>query len=248
MTADILTVMWKERKGLFRHRGSRLRAALTLLIPLVMMAIYFPWQIGASWLSGPWSFLASGFVPMIVVGTTVCESFAGERERHTLATLLASRLPDRAILFGKLAMAVAFAWLATIVVLAVGLLTVNIAHWGGQVMFYSLTMGLGDIALSFLVATLGAAIGVLISLRAATVQEAQQIMMAAVMVAPLVLGVIVTAVLASRTGWGERVEEILAAADSWQVVLAAVVALVLVDAGLIRWAMARFQRARLILD
>jgi ABC-2 type transport system permease protein len=126
--------------------------------------------------------------------------------------------------------------------------TVNIVHWDGHVMFYSLTMGLGDVALSFLVATLGAAIGVLISLRAATVQEAQQIMMAAVMVAPLVLGVIVTAVLASRTGWGERVEEILAAADSWQVVLAAVVALVLVDAGLIRWAMARFQRARLILD
>ena len=40
MIADILIVVWKEKKGLFRYQGSRTRAVLGLLIPVVMLGIY----------------------------------------------------------------------------------------------------------------------------------------------------------------------------------------------------------------
>ena len=38
------------------------------------------------------------------------DAIAGERERHTLETLLASRMPDRAILLGKVIAIVLYAW------------------------------------------------------------------------------------------------------------------------------------------
>ena len=100
MIADIWTVIWKERKSLFRHRGSRLRAVFNLLIPVGLVAIYFPLGEGHNWVSSPVALFAL-IIPMLLVGTTVPDAFAGERERHTLSTLLASRLPDRAVLFGK---------------------------------------------------------------------------------------------------------------------------------------------------
>lgn len=40
MIADILAVVCKERKGLLRYQGSRTRAVLGLLIPVVMLGIY----------------------------------------------------------------------------------------------------------------------------------------------------------------------------------------------------------------
>ena len=90
MIADIFTVVWKERKGLLRHRGSRSRAALTMLIPIVMISIFFPWSMGPDWLKDPVGvILVSVIIPMLLVGITIPESFAGERERHTLETLLA---------------------------------------------------------------------------------------------------------------------------------------------------------------
>jgi len=121
MIADILTVMWKERKGLLRSQGSRTRAVLGFLIPMVMLGIYLPLQIGRALVEGPWSLLASVFIPMMLVGMMIPESFAGERERHTLETLLASRLTDRAILFGKVAVAVGYAWGITLMLLLVSL-------------------------------------------------------------------------------------------------------------------------------
>ena len=65
------------------------------------------------------------------------ESFAGERERHTLGTLLASRLPDHAILLGKVAVAVGYAWVMTLMLLLVSLVVVNVTPWDGQVLLYA---------------------------------------------------------------------------------------------------------------
>jgi ABC-2 type transport system permease protein len=247
MTADILAVMWKERRGLLLHRGSRKRAMLTVLFPVIMMSVYFPWQIGADWVHSPLSFLAAALVPMILVGTAIPESFAGERERHTLETLLASRLPDRAILYGKMAVAVGFAWLAGIVVLFLGLIVVNIVHWEGYLMLYPPGIALGNLALGLIVAILGAGAGVVISLRAATVQEAQQILMSAIMFPPLLLGVVMTVVVTANEGWLATVRDLLGHLSSWQGILAVLAILVALDLVLLRWAAARFQRGRLIL-
>ncbi|MGD2179330.1 MAG: ABC-2 type transporter, partial [Anaerolineae bacterium] len=133
MVSDIVTVMWKERKGLFRVRGRRAQALLALFSP-ILLAIYFPLQEGAAWVEGPLALLLAFVAPLILVGLSIPDSFAGERERHTLPTLLASRLPDRAILFGKIITCVAFGWGATLILLLASLVAVNVAHWGGHIL------------------------------------------------------------------------------------------------------------------
>lgn len=239
MIADIWTVMWKEWKCLFRYRGSRLRALMTLLIPVGLVAIYFPLSEGHHWVDSPVALFAL-IVPMILVGMAIPDSFAGERERHTLGTLLASRLPDRAILFGKLAVAVAFGWIATIFILLVGLVTLNVAHWEGHMLLYSPTVALADLVLSFLVATIVAGAGIFISLRAATVQEAQQMLMSIFLVPLVGLSLIFFA-------FHKQIGNALGGLDFTQVVLIAIAVLVVVDVMLLLAAMARFKRARLIL-
>ena len=59
--------------------------------------------------------IMSASLPLALSGVMIIDSFAGERERQTLETLLASRLPDRAILLGKV-IAVVLAGLALLLV------------------------------------------------------------------------------------------------------------------------------------
>ena len=239
MMSDIWTVIWRERKTLFRYRGSRLRTVLSILVPVVMVAVYFPWQT-EDWADSYVS-LFSAVVPMMMVLLTVPDSFAGERERHTLGTLLATRLPDRAILFGKLAVSVAVGFWMMLGVLALALVTANTAHWDGQVHFYSVTVLLADLGFGLLLAILIAGAGVLISLRASTVQEAQQLLGAAVMTPPILLGLL--ALLLS-----ERIGDAVEGIGATQAVLIVMAALAVAGAGLVIAATARFRRARLILD
>jgi ABC-2 type transport system permease protein len=248
MLADIVTVMWKERKVLFRYQGSRTKALLSLLIPVMMLGIYLPLQIGRALVEGPWSLVASVFIPMMMVGMMIPESFAGERERHTLGALLASRLPDQAILFGKVAVAVGYAWGMTLMLLLVSLVMGNIVRWNGQVLLFTPIVALANAAFSLLVASLVAGLGVLISLRASTVQQAQQTLMTATLF-PLVLLQIVLVLLLNVVPDGRaRLRELVAAANPTQIILIIIVVLVALDLGLFVAAMARFKRARLILD
>ncbi|HSR34909.1 MAG TPA: ABC transporter permease, partial [Anaerolineae bacterium] len=189
MLDDILTVMWKERKSIFRHKGSRSRFLLVLLSP-VLFAVVFPWQWGADWVQEMPSVVLSIIMSVILVGITIPESFAGERERHTLGTLLASRLPDRAILIGKLLVSIALAWGMTLVVLLLSLVTVNIAHGEGRLLLYSPTVAIADLVLSFLLATLFSGAGILVSMRTETVQQASQIVMSILLVPAMILQVI----------------------------------------------------------
>ena len=67
---------------------------------------------------------------------------------------------------------------------------VNVAHWEGEVLFFTPPIALGSLALSFLMTTLTAGAGVFISLRTATAQEATQILPAIILIPPMLLQVI----------------------------------------------------------
>jgi ABC-2 type transport system permease protein len=246
MKDDILTVMWKERKGMFRVKGRRSQTLLTMLSPL-FLAIYLPWSAGMEWVDRSLSLLLAIVVPFILVGITVPDSFAGERERHTLPTLLASRLPDRAILFGKIATSVAFGWGVTLLVLAVGLITVNVLHWPGHVLFYKPSLLLADLSVSFLVALLTAGLGVVFSLRSATVQQAQQATMSVMLLPAMFLQFAVLFILRS-TSARETLEATLGALSFGQLVSIIVGVLGALSALLLWAAIGRFRRARLILS
>ncbi len=240
MTDDILAVMWKELKGLFRYRGSRARFALTLMSP-VFLAIVVPWNEGKAWLDGFLSLLVAAIVPVILVGITIPESFAGERERHTLETLLASRLPDRAILFGKFAVSVALAMGVTLASLLVSAVVVNIRYWDGEILMYAPRVILADLALSFVLTTLCAGAGVIISQRSATVQEATQTLMAVFLVPPMILQ-------ALSFMFMPQISDFVEDLNLMQVFLIIVAVLALIDLLVFMAAMARFQRSRLVLD
>lgn len=239
MLHDILTVMWKERKGLFRYRGSRTRFLLVLLTPL-LFATVMPLQAGPDWVEGPLPVLIAAVIPIVMVGITIPDSIAGERERHTLETLLATRLPDRAILIGKLLVAVALSWGMTLIVLLLGLATVNIAHWSGRLLLLTPPIAAGSLGLSLIMSVLIASTGILVSMRAATVQEAAQILMAIFLVPAVILQVV--ALL-----FRDQLYGFLRALDGRQFLLIAMTTLAVLATGVTMTAIARFRRSRLVL-
>jgi ABC-2 type transport system permease protein len=250
MFSDVLTVMWKERKELFTERetvGGTLASFLGPLIMMAAMGIIAPWQAGRVWVESPLSLAPVLFVSLMFGGMTA-GAIAGERERHTLETLLASRLSDQAILFGKVGIAVCFAWASALATVLLGLVTVNITHWGGRLLLYPLAIAVADFVVSPLIATLSAAMGVFVSLKAATVRQAEQNIMALLTAGPMVL--LLAPVLALKTipGLEARFAEMLNSLDVTQLALILLSALIALDAAFLVAAKRRFQRARLILS
>ena len=247
MIRDLKTMFWKERKSLFNQRGGKRQAILTLLVPAGMFAIVLPWQQGRDFFESPLPIFASIFIPMLIVLLILPESFAGERERHTLETLLASRLSDRVILFGKLIVPVTLGWIITIVALFIGFIIANITDWSGQLIFYTTFNLLTVLVLSFLIAVTSASVGVLISLRAATVREAQQTLMATIMFPVLLLGVAGTFVLTMEI-IRDRVTQFMDTIEPTVLFLIVTIILIAVCYLFMRVAFRRFNRSRLILS
>ena len=246
MNADIMTIMWKESKGLFKQGKSRSKSILVLLTPVLMFGIILPIQFREEWLDMGWSLAIALFTPLILIAPTICESFAGERERHTLETLLASRLPDRAILFGKMIVSIAYGWGMTVFLLLMSLVIVNVLMWAGKFQFYQMNIFLADIGLSLLFSGLMVTLGILISLRSATVQSAQQVLMMALVIP--IFGLQAVVFLLPTFLPMENIREFLGRFDYDQILLIFLGVLLLADIGLLLAAMSRFKRSRLILN
>ncbi len=192
MIEDLRTVVWKEWKSLFRHPGSRLRLVLTVGVPVGYFGVVSPLQAGESFFDGAGPWFTAIVLPLLTVIMTAPDAFAGERERKTLRTLLASRLPDAAILWAKIGFAVMLGMgmmLSTLILahLVVNLLGDSAAGFvaiAGEQFFYM-------IGVSILLSLIAAAAAVLISLRAQTVQQAQQMLAAGFFLVPTVAGPLV---------------------------------------------------------
>jgi ABC-2 type transport system permease protein len=171
---DLLTMMWKESKELLFQRGWKAWILPVFLVGI--LGVYLPLQSGLQWLElSPIAIAVILWIPFSVIISYIGDAIAGERERHTLETLLASRISDRAILLGKVIMTVGYAWAMALVSLALGLVLVNLFHGRGNWTFYHpYDLFLEVLVLSLLCCLLGTSAGVLISLRSATVRQAQQ--------------------------------------------------------------------------
>lgn len=247
MQQDISTVIWKERKSLFQQSGSRKRFVLAVVTPVLMIGIALPAQFGPHFLDSGWSLVASFIIPILLVGISVPAAFAGEREQHTLETLLASRLPDRAILLGKLGLSVAYGWSISLLLLLFSLVPANVFHWEGHVMFFRLDVLLVNALVSLLTSGFMAGLGILISLRATTAQSAQQTLMGTLLVPLALLQLVPMLVLSLIPDGGERLEELLKAAGKPAFIATVLAVWLLIDLALLWAATIRFQRSRLIL-
>ena len=180
----------------------------------------------------------------MLISSVVADSFAGERERHTLETLLSSRLSDRSILLAKIGAALAYGWGLTLISLALSVVTINLAFGKGKLLMYTPGVLAGAVCLSLLISLFSAALGVLVSLRASTVRQAQQ----AFTVAMLVFLVPLLVFPMLPEGIREPVAGFLAGANLTAIGIGFGILLLVVDLVLMLVAMARFQRSRLILD
>ena len=238
MFDDILSVVWKERKSQFRVRGSRLRFVMMLFSPLLLGTI-FPITGGPEWLVQLPPLVVATITSVILVAVMVPESIAGERERHTLETLLASRLPDRAILLGKLLVPMAVGVGAALLANLCSLIVVNVAHWQGEFLFFSPPIALGSLALSFLMALLTAGAGVFVSLKVATAQEAAQILTFAIILPPVLLQLVPLL-------FRDQMQQFMERVNGPHLLLIVLTVLLVLDVAVLLAAAARFQRSRLI--
>jgi ABC-2 type transport system permease protein len=174
MMNDVATVIWKEWKELVaRSSQARSESFKTVGVFVVIIGIIV-WR--ASFLANNLASLAFPSIVLVqLLAALMSDSFAGERERHTLETLLASRLSDLAILIGKILAGVLLAWGLIVVVLGLVILAAYV-HNNGPI---ALSMAdLGAILVIYLFICMAMSCGaVLVSLRARTVRQAMQTLM-----------------------------------------------------------------------
>jgi len=246
MHTDFMTVFWKEWKEILLQRSAGGGGARQPLIFIALLGIFVPWRMGPQRFFNPAQLLVFTFLSAIVVTAVIADAFAGERERHTLETLLASRMSDRAILFGKIAAAIAYGWMIAIACAVVGTITVNVSHREDGFMFYRDTASWIILLIGPpLVAGAVATGGVLISLRAATVRQAQQTLGIGFMI--IVVGMIFGS-SSLPADWRAWLGRVLVEWSLTEIVLVAAAGILAVDLALLMAGMARFQRSKLVLD
>ena len=236
--SDIWTMIWKETKETLLQGG--LSAWIRPLLLVGVLGIVLPWRLGLQWLAlTPLVIGIVLYIPFTLILTFVGDAIAGERERHTLETLLASRISDRAILLGKIIVTTAYAWGTALLGLMLGLIVANLSKGQGSWQFYThVDLLLEALALSLLACLLGVSGGVLISMRSATVRQAQQILIVATLV--LIVGGVALIKLLPASAISS-----FSTSQIWLIVMAV---LAVLDAILLGVSLVSFRRSRLMLS
>jgi ABC-2 type transport system permease protein len=243
---DVFIIVRKELKEFWKARGS-LRARLLSFLPMLLVfGIYLPLQQRQAWtevpaVSGIWFMM----LPLVLAGGTAADSFAGERERHTLETLLATRLSDRDILLGKVLATVLYCVGITWSCALLGWIALNVTKGTNPWFMYTAAVLALITAGTVLVSLLMTSVGVLVSLRASSVRAATQVFSVVTLVLFLGLPVLLQALPAPAK---EAIGRALLGADWGLVGLLAALVLLAVDVALLALGVARFQRTRLIME
>ena len=255
---DLLVVAQKELREIVGAGGGR-RGMVRELVFVAIFGLFFPLSQAEAWRMGvvPAAFVL--LIPLFLVGPHVADSFAGERERKTLETLLATRLPDAAIFLGKVFAVCAYAWAVTFLILVASLATLNATGAGRPEAlpgfpapdpgfflypaFVWAAWGLGSAATSLLLG----AIGTFVSLRAKTVRAAAQ-----ALTIPLFL-IIFGASAGLPVAWRalpeatrDQLTAVAGTMSALDFVIGLAVALLLLDAALLWIGVRRFRRDTLI--
>jgi ABC-2 type transport system permease protein len=236
--SEIWTIVWKEWRDalLPRARTEYIRP----LLFIALLGIFWPLITGQLWLNISASMvLLTVIFPFFFILNYIGDAFAGERERHTLETLLASRISDQAILWGKVIATVGYIWGLALISSFVGFVVVNISKGQGSWTFYSpITDWLAVLIICLLACLLSASGGILVSLHSATVRQAQQTLLLGS------LGLFVVIYLVART----LPPELVLGLSPTQFILIAILVLALLDTLLLAISLASFRRSRLILN
>lgn len=247
LVGDIWAMVLKEWKMLFLRRGNRRNNGwYSLAVAIGLIGVYMPAVTKEAWIDDPLAMIMWGWMPIFWSLGIITSAIAGEREAHTLETLLASRLSDTAILIGKMMSAVLYGWGLMLVSVLVGVVVVNVAFIEGPFRFYQWDAFLAAQMGMFLMAVLFSAVGVLVSLKAPTARQAYQklsIVMLALYIGPVMILQFLPKELTDQ--WFISLNSMTV---NWNVIIPIGLLLFLaLDVILFLIAKARFQRHKLIL-
>ena len=250
---DILTVARKELREIVGG-GSGRKSLFRELFFVFLFGVFFPLSQSDAWRSGAVPTVFVFMIPLFLAGPYVADTFAGERERKTLETLLATRLPDSSIYLGKILAVCTYAWTVTQLIVLASLVALNLAGDGagtsaeaGRWFVYPASVWVGALAGSYASALLISGIGTFISLRSETVRAAHQAMMLPLFV--LIFG----GSFGLGALWRALPVDTQMAVAQWasgisalEGILGIVTILLVVDVFLLRLGVRRFRRSKLI--
>jgi ABC-2 type transport system permease protein len=168
---DLRAVMWKEWRELLAQSEFGTKTSLVIIAPLLLVVGAITASAGPEVLRGPMP-LVFASVPLLAIMGTVCEAFAGERERHTLETLLASRLTTESLLVGKIAVQVLYAWASGLILFLTCFIGANALAFRHGIVWPRATTIIASLVITPLAMLLLAIAGALVSLRAPTIRQA----------------------------------------------------------------------------
>ncbi len=171
---DIVTVLRKELIELFGNRHASRGPLVQSAVMLVITGILLPSSGAFRWMASPSTPLLYFMFPSALAAVIAADSFAGERERRTLETLLATPLSDAAIFLGKVASAALFAVTVTILSLVLAVVTINVGQRGGGLFLPPPEMALSIVGSAVGVSLVTSAVAVAISMRVTVARSAQQ--------------------------------------------------------------------------
>ena len=153
----------------YARRGGFIQAGIFIAI----LGVLLPLSTGAMWLAGsPKAIVYFAFLPGAAAAAIAADAFAGERERKTLETLLATPLAESTILAGKALAAVVWALSVASLALVMGVVVVNVSA-GAFVPAPTLLLGALGAALAS--ASFMAAMAIIVSMLIPAARPAQQV-------------------------------------------------------------------------
>jgi len=118
--SDIFAIIRKEVAEIFGDWQSFYGVFIQTAVVVVICGILAPTGDPTVWLSPGRLAMLYAMFPSALAATFAADAFAGERERHTLPTLLATPVTDAAIFVGKVATAVSTSLVCSVLALAAG--------------------------------------------------------------------------------------------------------------------------------
>lgn len=244
MLTDIWTVMRKELLEILQRTGTRGAGKWGFIMYLGIFGVLLPLSTGAEGVQTGTSAAFLIWLPYMLVLGVVTDTFAGERERHTLETLLSTRLSDQAILYGKMAASLAYGAGITLMCFYAGIIAINVANGFTPFINYPVWVHIVVPLVAILMSVLAAELGVLSSLRAQTARQAAQRLSIGFMVIFLpvyLLPLLPESWLVVISAWLETVNFVAVGVIIGLIVVAVMVFLLML-------ARRKFRRAEMILD
>jgi ABC-2 type transport system permease protein len=124
---EALIVIRKELAEMLGDWHSLYGALIQSAIVIATCGVVIPADKPAVWLDPSSLVLLYGMFPAIIAATFAADSFAGESERHTLETLLATPIAEGAIFIGKLSAAILLALAGSALAISAGLISATLS-------------------------------------------------------------------------------------------------------------------------